>query len=222
LKHSTRDAITLHYPAVFRVDLADRAAAVFKTLRFIKARRTFDMARLLDELTVATGVEWSREIERAFADELLMNLLRHRRPAEWQVLAEVVYSDPRHAIYLGDMPHTWIGAEYARTLFGMLMHEGDDRLSLLPGTPPSWVAGEGLTVSELPTAYGRLTMAARQQDGTLRVVLGPGIRKDAALEVRWPDRTRPTSVTVDGRRLSAYDAEGVRLDKPFKELVATW
>jgi hypothetical protein len=65
-------------------------------------------------------------------------------------------------------------------------------------------------------------MRARQQGKTLRVNLGPGIRKDAALEVRWPDRTRPTSVTVDGRRLSGYDAGGVRLDKPFKELVATW
>ena len=39
------------------------------------------------------------------------------------------------------MPHTWIGAEYGRTLFGMLMREDDDALSLLPGTPPSWVAG---------------------------------------------------------------------------------
>ena len=51
----------------------------------------------------------------------------------------MVYSDPRHAIYLGDMPHTWIGSEYARAIFGMLMHEGDDTLSLLPGTPLRFV-----------------------------------------------------------------------------------
>jgi peptidoglycan/xylan/chitin deacetylase (PgdA/CDA1 family) len=73
LKHSTRDAITLNYPNLFRVELSDRAAAVFKTLRFIKARRAFDMTRLLDELTLATGVAWSSELERAFADKLLMN-----------------------------------------------------------------------------------------------------------------------------------------------------
>jgi peptidoglycan/xylan/chitin deacetylase (PgdA/CDA1 family) len=30
------------------------------------------MDRLLDELTLATGVAWSRELEQAFADELLM------------------------------------------------------------------------------------------------------------------------------------------------------
>ena len=76
------------------------------------------------------------------ADELLHSLLRHRRPLDWQVLAEVVHSRLRHPGYLGDMPHTWIGAEYVRAIFGMLMHEGDERLSLLPGAPPSWVAAK--------------------------------------------------------------------------------
>lgn len=156
------------------------------------------------------------------ADELLHNLLRHRRPAEWQVLAEVVYSDLRHDIYLGDMPHTWIGAEYARAIFGMLMHEGDDRLQLLPGTPPSWVAGAGLSVSELPTAYGKLSMTARQDGDRLRVVLGPGLREKTSLQLSWPSRRRPTRVVVDGRPAVDYSAEGIRLDRPFKELTAQW
>lgn len=73
------------------------------------------------------------------------------RPLPWQVLAEVVHSRLRYPGYLDDMPHTWIGAEYARTIFGMLAHENDDRLALLLGTPPSWVAGEGLKVEDLPT-----------------------------------------------------------------------
>ena len=156
------------------------------------------------------------------ADELLHSLLRDRRPLEWQVLAEVVHSRLRHPGYLGDMPHTWIGAEYARTIFGMLMHEGDQRLSLLPGAPPSWVAGEGLSVSKLPTAYGALTMAARQNGKQLRVTLGSGLAKDTALQVYWPNREKPARVTVDGKPLSDYDANGIQVDKPFKELVAQW
>ena len=72
VKRSTREALALSYPSFFRVDLRDRAAAIFKLLRFIKARRAFDMERLLDELTVATGVAWSRELEQSFADDLLM------------------------------------------------------------------------------------------------------------------------------------------------------
>ncbi|HEL5006402.1 discoidin domain-containing protein [Stenotrophomonas forensis] len=156
------------------------------------------------------------------ADELLQGLLHDRRPLEWQVLAEVVHSRLRFPRYLGDMPHTWIGAEYGRTLFGMLMREDDDALSLLPGTPPSWVAGDGLAVERLPTAYGTLQMQARQRDGTLVVTLGDGLRNGTAVKVWWPERTIPKSVRVDGRPVADFDAEGVRLAKPFRTLEARW
>ncbi|HDS1531218.1 TPA: discoidin domain-containing protein [Stenotrophomonas maltophilia] len=156
------------------------------------------------------------------ADELLQGLLHDRRPLEWQVLAEVVHSRLRFPRYLGDMPHTWIGAEYGRTLFGMLMREDDDALSLLPGTPPSWVAGDGLAVERLPTAYGTLQMQARQRDGTLTVTLGAGLRNETAVKVWWPTRTTPKTVRVDGRIVSNFDAEGVRLARPFKTLEARW
>ncbi|WP_295967574.1 discoidin domain-containing protein [uncultured Xanthomonas sp.] len=156
------------------------------------------------------------------ADELLQDLLRDRRPFEWQVLAEVVQSRLRFPRYLGDMPHTWIGAEYARTLFGMLMHEGDDALVLLPGVPPAWLADDGLAVQRLPTAYGTLGLRARQRDGRLRVELDSGLRAGTAVRVVWPTRTRPTQVRVDGRRIDHYDAGGVTLSKPFRTLEARW
>ncbi|WP_164241079.1 discoidin domain-containing protein [Stenotrophomonas maltophilia] len=156
------------------------------------------------------------------ADELLQGLLHDRRPLEWQVLAEVVHSRLRFPRYLGDMPHTWIGAEYGRTLFGMLMREDDDALSLLPGTPPSWVAGDGLAVERLPTAYGTLQMQARQRDGALTLTLGDGLRRGTAVKVWWPQRTIPKSVRVDGRPVADFDAESVRLAKPFRTLEARW
>ncbi len=156
------------------------------------------------------------------ADELLQGLLRDRRPLEWQVLAEVVHSRLRFPRYLGDMPHTWIGAEYGRTLFGMLMREDDDALSLLPGTPPSWLAGDGLAVERLPTAFGTLRMDAVQRGDTLKVTLGKGLRSDAAVRVWWPSRTRPSQVRVDGRDVQDFDAKGVRVGKPFRTLEAVW
>jgi hypothetical protein len=156
------------------------------------------------------------------AEELLGRLLTGRRPVQWQVLAEVVRSQVRRPFYLGDMPHTWVGAEYARALFGMLMREEDERLDLLPGAPPSWVAGEGLRVSNLPTAFGTLSMSARQEGRVMRVVLEPGLRADTSLQVNWPARQRPLAVTVDGRSRADYGADGIRLERPFRELVAQW
>jgi len=70
--------------------------------------------------------------------------------------------------------------------------------------------------------YGPLNMSARQSDKRLRVQLGSGLGKDTALSVSWPNRQKPTRVTVDGKQAADFDTDGIRLTKPFKELVAEW
>ena len=208
-----------------QMDLMPRAALERTFSRYLDEVRQREVPDALYAYTpyelrnVLTYVHLDRPHD---ADELLRNLLGGRRPAEWQVLAEVVHSRVRHPGYLGDMPHTWIGSEYARTIFGMLMREDDDRLQLLPGTPPSWIAGEGLRVNDLPTAFGKLSMSARQQENTLRVTLGPGLQKGTPMQLWWPSRQRPASVTVDGKARSDFTDEGLLLENPFKQLVAHW
>jgi hypothetical protein len=156
------------------------------------------------------------------ADELLRGFLAHRRPLAWQVFAEVVQSDLRFAIYLGDMPHTWIGAEYARALFGMLMREDDDRLVLLPGATSAWVEGTGVRLDALPTARGKLTMSARRDAAGLRVTLGSGLAEGTKLRVMWPERRRPVRVVVDGQAAQDFTADGIDVDRVFRELLAQW
>ncbi|RYG14272.1 MAG: discoidin domain-containing protein [Burkholderiales bacterium] len=156
------------------------------------------------------------------ANELLGKMFKDRRPPEWHVFAEVVHSRMRYPRYMGDMPHTWIGAEYARTIYGMLMREEDGALLLLPGAPPAWLAGEGLGIEQLPTAYGPLSLTARQTGNTLEIELGQGLRKDTALHVSWPSRIRPQRVTVDGRPWQDFDVNGIALPRAFKRLEAEW
>jgi hypothetical protein len=102
------------------------------------------------------------------------------------------------------------------------MHEADDHLQLLPGAPITWLAGEGVTLSELRTAYGRLTMTARQEGNALRVTLGSGLLPEIPVGVSWPMRQRPQHVIVDGQERTDQTADGIRLERPFKELVAQW
>lgn len=156
------------------------------------------------------------------AAELLAHFMAGRRPADWQVIAEVVNSNPRRAIYIGDMPHTWIGGEYVRAIFGMLMHEGEEGLELMPGAPPEWLADGGVDIDALPTAWGDLTMRARRAGSELTVELEPGLRADARVRVFWPERIRPRVVIVDGRRIRGFDADGVSLQRPFRRLQARW
>ena len=160
--------------------------------------------------------------EPLLAEELLNRLRADRRPSGWQVFAEVVRSPMRSVFYLGDMPHTWVGAEYVRAVIGMLMHEGDGRLDLLPGVPPDWVTGKGLSIDRLPTAFGELSMSAQQDESTLRIRLAPTLNPSTEVTVSWPTRRRPKSVTVDGKARGDFGEKGMRLQRPFRELVSRW
>jgi len=160
--------------------------------------------------------------EPLVAEEVLNRVRANSYPPGWHVFAEVVRSPMRQVFYLGDMPHTWVGAEYARAVIGMLLHEGDTRLQLLPGTPPDWVAGKGVSIERLPTAFGPLSMTAQQADNALRIQLGPTLNPATELEVSWPKRQRPRSVSVDGKPRTDFSDAGIRLQHPFRELVAQW
>jgi len=168
---------------------------------------------------ILTYVHMNRPAE---AHELLDTFMRYRRPLPWQVMAEVVHSRLRHPIYMGDMPHTWNGTEYVRAVLGMLMHEADDHLALLPGAPPAWLLGDGASLTDLRTQYGRLTMTARQEGSQLRLELGPGLLPAIPVFVNWPSRTRPKQVTVDGETRTEHTEQGIRVERPFTELVAQW
>ncbi|HVF16778.1 MAG TPA: hypothetical protein VNA21_07690, partial [Steroidobacteraceae bacterium] len=206
-------------------DLLPPAALSHTFDRYLKEIRSRDEPNALYAYTpyemrnVLTYVHLNRPQD---ANEVLMNLMRHRRPAPWHVLAEVVHSRERHDGYLGDMPHTWIGSEYVRVIFGMLMREGDQRMHLIPGAPPSWLNGTGLSVTKLPTANGPLTMSAKQEGSTLRLKLEPGLRADTKLNVSWPSRQKPTRVTIDGKSAGAFTADGIDIEKPFRELIGHW
>jgi len=71
IKKSQRKHIELSYPSPLRVDLSE-CESVHPILRRVKDRFDLDLDRYLDELNQAAGVPWSREIDRGFADELLM------------------------------------------------------------------------------------------------------------------------------------------------------
>jgi hypothetical protein len=160
--------------------------------------------------------------EPLLAAELLNRLRANRYPSDWQVFAEVVRSPMRSVFYLGDMPHTWVGAEYVRAVIGMLMQERAEGLELLPGVPPAWVAGKGLAIDHLATAHGPLSMSAQQDDNGLHIHLGPGLGPSTQLLISWPTRQRPKSVTVDGKPQGDFGDEGVQLQHTFRELVARW
>ena len=78
--------------------------------------------------------------------------------------------------YLGDIPHLWVGSDFARSFIDMLAYEreSDDALVLGAGIPSSWL-DHGVRVRGLRTIYGPLNFSARR-DGKRIVVNISGVR----------------------------------------------
>src|SRR5206468_1438421 len=64
IKQSRRAMLELTYPRTFRLPLSDPKLAISALLRVVKTCPALDMDRLLEELSRATDVAWSRELER--------------------------------------------------------------------------------------------------------------------------------------------------------------
>lgn len=97
--------------------------------------------------------------QRDEANELLDFFLSDRRPLEWNQWPEITWRDPRSPGHLGDVPHTWIAAEYILALASMVAseREASGKMILASGLPWPWISEEcGFSVRGLMTRCGPL------------------------------------------------------------------
>src|SRR5262245_5358365 len=110
------------------------------------------------------------------AARLLAFVLADRRPLAWNQWPEILWRDPAHAGFLGDLPHGWVASTYVHALPTALVYEraSDRSLVLAAGVPADWLAkNEPLRVQALPTAYGPLDYELRLEGpGRVRMRVG--------------------------------------------------
>jgi hypothetical protein len=161
--------------------------------------------------TVGTMVRLGRK-DRAHA--LLDWFLTGQRPAAWNAWAEVVWHDPLATKFIGDLPHTWVGSDFIRSVLDFFAYEreADAALVVGAGIPAAWVTeAPGVAVRRLSTHYGPLTFTMRATGDVVRVRFEPGLRAPPGGVILRSPLDRPIrSATVDGRRVVADGAE-VRL-----------
>jgi hypothetical protein len=112
---------------------------------------------------------------REEAHELARFFLAERRPPAWNQWPEIAWQDPRTPGHQGDLPHSWIGAEYVLAFHDLFAFERgvDHSLVVAAGIPADWLRAGEVAVSGLPTAYGRLDLRLHQAlDGALHLGLG--------------------------------------------------
>jgi hypothetical protein len=150
------------------------------------------------------------------AAELIEFLMADRRPRAWNQWPEISWRDPRSPGHLGDVPHTWIGAEYILAVRSMFAYEraADRALVLAAGVPASWLDAGPVGVTGLPTYFGTLDQRL-ERDGadTLVVSVGGNLAvPPGGIVLRPPLARRLASVEVNGRAVAAFDATGVTID----------
>jgi hypothetical protein len=150
--------------------------------------------------------------KREAALELLRFFLSDRRPQPWNQWPEIAWRDTKAPAHVGDLPHTWIAAEYVlavRSLFAY-EREADQSLVLAAGLAPEWIEGDGVKVDKMPTLYGNLSYSLRRVDpATLRFEIGGAIT--AKMVLRPPLGAALRSVVVDGSACTSFDEESVTL-----------
>ncbi|MGB9166572.1 MAG: discoidin domain-containing protein [Rhodomicrobium sp.] len=124
------------------------------------------------------------------AFRLLDLMLSHRRPQGWRHWAEVVWNPPRTPEYLGDMPHTWIGAEFVTAIRRMLIRENGGTLELLRAAPDSWWNADGIELRGLSTAFGAINLRARRANSAVTVDLALTGQPPEKVTVRYPGAKR--------------------------------
>ncbi len=149
---------------------------------------------------------------REDVQELLEFFLADRRISPWNQWPEISWREPQSPSFIGDMPHSWIGAEYilsVRSLFAY-EREADQALVIAAGIAADWLndAGE-IVVKDLPTYYGRLSYTLRREDpATLRLTLAGALALPEGGIVVKPPLPRPlVQVEVNGRKIETFTAD---------------
>lgn len=144
--------------------------------------------------TVGTFVQLG---QRQRAHEIADWFFTHQRPKEWHQWAEVVMEKPDSVQFIGDMPHTWVGSDFIRSMLDMFAYENDNDSTLVigAGIPSKWLREDnGVGIKDLSTHYGPLTYTMRQGPKGITVMIDSGVRVPRGGIIVKPPVGRETKV----------------------------
>jgi len=159
---------------------------------------------------------------RDAALELLRFFMSDRRPRPWNQWPEISWRDRAAPAHLGDLPHTWISAEYVlavRSLFAY-ERESDESLIIAAGLAPEWLEGSGVRVNDMPTLYGTLSYSLHRLDAaTVRCEISTAMRGKVIL--RPPLAAPLRNATVNGSVCMTAPGDSVTVLRTPAEVVCS-
>jgi hypothetical protein len=153
--------------------------------------------------TVGTFVRLG-EKQRALA--MLDFFFEGQRPAAWRQWAEVVWHNRDTPKFIGDMPHTWVGSDYIRSVLDMFAYDraSDSALVVGAGIAEKWVRERpGVKVRGLGTPYGPIDFDVRATARSLVAHLSGELRMPpGGIAFRSPVDRPIASARVNGEAVT--------------------
>ncbi len=144
---------------------------------------------------------------------VLFALLADCRPPAWHQWPEQSWRELDAPAFLGDLPHSWIGAEFihATTSLFAYARDADQELVLAAGVALDWLASpEPVVVRGLHTAYGVLGFSlARTAPLQLEMQIDPGLHlPPGGLVLRPPLPGRLRGVVINDVPCPVFTPDG--------------
>jgi hypothetical protein len=173
------------------------------------------------EIRTATAFLMLGEKEKALT--MINYFLRDRRPLNWNHWGEVVHDIAERPQYIGDMPHTWIGAICANFIRSMFVYERDDTLYIARGIDNKWLDEGPIEIKNLPTYYGTLSYSMNKSLNkfmtfifrkkrykiTCKITGDINAPKDLVLSI--PTDGDVLSATVNGRKAAINEEKQIQI-----------
>ncbi|MCK5306442.1 MAG: discoidin domain-containing protein [Candidatus Omnitrophica bacterium] len=162
--------------------------------------------------------------QRVRALDTLKYLLKHRQPIAWNQWAEVIDTGYRYPFYLGDMPHTWIGAEYINAVRSLFVYEAGDKLILGGGIDEKWLSSkEGVSVEGMPTYYGKISYALNKENNILKIkVGGEAVSPPGGFVFMLPRPKKIKEVSLNGEKIEMSPPGEVVFYRVPAEIIASY
>jgi len=165
-----------------------------------------------EELPIVEAFLYMGYKERAI--EYLRFMLAHCKPMAWKQWPEVVNSDERKPTIFGDMPHTWVSAQYISALMSLLVYEKGDSLVLGRGIPEEWATNEnGVSIRDIQTHFGVLSYEMKVVDDKVCVTISGNARVPGDILVYSPLSSPIHTATVNGKKTTVLPENAVSVDE---------
>ena len=158
------------------------------------------------------------------AHELIDFLLNDQRPHGWNHWAEVVWKNPDHPGFIGDMPHTWCGSDFINAVRSMFVYENeyDNTLVLASALYKDWInAPGGMSVSGLPTYYGDISYSIIREGNSYRINISGNLHlPQGGIRIKnFNGGAMPSGVLVNGKDITGYTSREIAVQEVPAEVV---